>query len=64
MENVDEKYLYHFAAKYCLLSILKEASEYELNQRDGYGRLPIHYAALKGHLDALKLIVTHGYFTL
>jgi ankyrin repeat protein len=56
----DQKCLYHFAAKNNLLEILKEATKYDLNKRDTYGRSVIHYAALKGHLDALKLIITLG----
>ena len=58
--EIDQKNLYHFAAKNCLTNILKESNKYDLNQRDSYGRFPIHYAALKGHLEALKIIITNG----
>ena len=59
--ETDQDGLYHYAAKKNLLTILKEANKYDLNRRDCYGRSVIHYAALRGHLDALKLIITLGY---
>jgi ankyrin repeat protein len=54
------KTIYHMAAKLSLIDVLKEADQKELNTRDEDGRTPIHYAALKGHLTALKLILVRG----
>lgn len=51
---------YHTAAKNSMINILHEASELELNLRDDDGRTPLHYAALKGHLSALKVILSNG----
>jgi ankyrin repeat protein len=51
----------HFAAKYALIEILKQANEFEINKRDDNGRTPLHYAALRGHLNALKVILSIGY---
>lgn len=57
---VSTKYLYHYAAKNCLVNIIKEANKYDLKQRDDYGRVPIHYASWKGHLKALQVILSLG----
>jgi hypothetical protein len=59
MEDTENN-LYHFAAKNNLLNILNEATKFDLDKRDSFGRGVIHYAALKGHLDALKLVITLG----
>lgn len=56
----DDRNIYHTAAKNCIIEILLEANRYELNVRDDDGRTPIHYAALKGHLTALKVILSLG----
>lgn len=53
--------VYHTAAKNSMIDLLLEANEYELNVRDDDGRTPLHYAALKGHLTALKVILSIGY---
>lgn len=58
---VSKRNIYHIAAKYGLLDVLVEANGNELNTRDEFGRMPIHYAALKGHLSALKAILILGY---
>ena len=50
----------HIAAKYSFIKILKQANEFEINRRDDYGRTPIHYAALKGNLNACKIILSIG----
>jgi ankyrin repeat protein len=50
----------HFAAKYALIEVLKQTNEFEINKRDDNGRTPLHYAALKGHLNALKVILSIG----
>lgn len=57
---VSDYNIYHMAAKNCLVDILAEASANELNVRDDFGRTPVHYAALKGHLTALKMILSLG----
>jgi ankyrin repeat protein len=51
---------FHVAAKYSIIEILLKANKHDLNLRDDNGRTPLHYAALKGHLDALKLIISMG----
>ena len=58
--EINQKNVYHYAAKNNLINILKEANKYDLNRRDSFGRSVIHYAALRGHVDALKLIATLG----
>jgi ankyrin repeat protein len=45
----------HLAAKYSLIDLLKRSNEFEINKRDDNGRTPLHYAAMKGHLNALKV---------
>jgi ankyrin repeat protein len=55
-----QKTVFHLAAKLSLIDVLKEADEKDLNTRDEDGRTPIHYASLKGHLTALKLILVRG----
>ena len=51
---------YHHAAKHSILAVLKDACEQDLNERDDYGRTPLHYASLKGHLNAIKVILSGG----
>jgi ankyrin repeat protein len=60
--NKNEKFesIFHLAARFSLVNLLKDATQHELNTRDDNGRLPIHYAALKGHLNALKVILSCG----
>jgi len=55
-----QKTIYHLADKLSLIDVLKEADQKDWNTRDEDGRTPIHYAALKGHLTALKLILVCG----
>jgi ankyrin repeat protein len=55
------RYTFHVAAKYSIIEILVKANKFDLNTRDDNGRTPIHYAAQRGHLEALKLILSMGY---
>jgi ankyrin repeat protein len=59
MQSVH-KNTFHIAAKYSITEILLKASKNDLNMRDDNGRTPLHYAALKGHLDAMKIILSMG----
>ena len=51
---------YHFAAKVSDIETLREASEYDLNERDDDGRTPTHWAAYKGNVQALIAILSRG----
>jgi ankyrin repeat protein len=43
------------------LDVLRKATEKDLNKRDEDGRTPTHWAAFKGNINALILIVSKGF---
>ncbi len=51
---------YHYAAKISDIDTLKKATEKDLNKRDDDGRTPTHWAAFKGNINALTLIIKKG----
>lgn len=53
--------VYHFAAKASNIEILKKATKRDLNQRDHEFRTPTHWAAFKGNLKALIVVLSKGY---
>jgi ankyrin repeat protein len=57
----QQKEIYHYAAKISNIETLKKATEKDLNKRDDDGRTPTHWAAFKGNINALILIISKGY---
>ena len=55
------KDIYHYAAKIANIDALRKATEKDLNKRDEDGRTPTHWAAFKGNINALILIVSKGF---
>ena len=50
----------HLAAKEGDIAVLKKASKKELHREDKDGWIPLHWAAWKGNLEAIKTILTKG----
>ncbi|XP_046403216.1 Usher syndrome type-1G protein homolog [Ischnura elegans] len=51
---------FHEAARDGVLKILLEASEKDCNAGDSDGMTPVHWAAFRGHLSALRLLIAMG----
>ena len=60
-KSKNQKDCFHYAAKIANIDVLKKATEGDLNKRDEDGRTPTHWAAFKGNINALILIVSKGY---
>ena len=50
----------HHAAKEGDVAVLKKASKKDLYREDKDGWMPLHWAALKGNLEAIKTILAKG----
>ena len=50
----------HHAAKEGDIAVLRKASKKELHREDSDGWIPLHWAAWKGNLEAIKTILTKG----
>lgn len=59
-KSKQQKDVYHYAAKIANIEVIRKASENDLNKRDEDGRTPTHWAAFKGNINALILIVSKG----
>lgn len=57
-ESVDT--LINRAAKHSDITVLKRASKKDLHRKDNDGWIPLHWAAWKGNLEAIKTILTKG----
>ncbi|EPS37174.1 hypothetical protein H072_9221 [Dactylellina haptotyla CBS 200.50] len=65
-DDINERNALHEAANTGRFSIIGKllSAQVDVGQSDAYGRLPLHYAAMHGHVDILEALLAAGPKTL